>query len=115
MFGVKSITTCTFANRLIKNLAVLFITTTICYSDLDWNDEKHCPHGKEDDKEDGDDGDYEEDDEDENDEEDDSNPLNNPLRNHQIHSFDFVKSSAASVAESLVADKTTAPLSLKQT
>ena len=84
MFGViKSITTCTFANRLIKNLAVLFITTIVCYSDLDWNDEKYFPHGKEDDEEDGDDDDYyedEEDEEDENDEEDDNNPLTNPLK-----------------------------------
>lgn len=49
-------------------------------SDLDWNDEKYFPHGKEDDEEDGDDDDYYEDEEDENDEEDDNNPLTNPLK-----------------------------------
>ena len=78
MLGViTSITTCIFANRLIKKLAVLFITTIVCYSDLDSDDEKYFPHGKEDedDDEDGDDDDYEEDED-----EDDDNPLTNPLK-----------------------------------
>ena len=39
VFGViKSITARAFANWLIEKLAVLFITTIICYSDLGWND-----------------------------------------------------------------------------
>ena len=51
----------------LKKLAVFII---ICYSDLDWDDEKYFPHGTEDedDEEDGDDDDNEEDVEDEEDE-----------------------------------------------
>ena len=66
----------------VTKLAVLFITTILCYSDLDWNDEKYFPHEKEDedDEEDDDDDDYKEDEEDENDEEDDNNPLIDPLK-----------------------------------
>ena len=61
---------------MIKKHAV---TTIVCYSDLDWDDEKYFPHGTkdEDDEEDGDDDDYEEDVEDE---EDENNPLTNPLK-----------------------------------
>ena len=64
---------------MIKKLAVLFIATFVCCSDLDWDDEKHFPHGTEDedDEEDGDDDAYEEDVEDE---EDENNPLTYPLK-----------------------------------
>ena len=66
----------------VTKLGVLSITTILCYSDLDWNDEKYFPHEKEDkdDQEDGDDDDYEEDEEDENDGEDDNNPFIDPLK-----------------------------------
>ena len=49
---------------------------------MDWDDEKHFPHGTEDedDEEDSDDDDYEEDVEDEEDGEDENNPLTNPLK-----------------------------------
>jgi len=70
----------TFPNSSIKNMLFFFITIIVCYNDLDWDDEKYFPDGKEDEDDEEDDDDDDNDNDDKGDERENNNPLSNPLK-----------------------------------